>query len=132
MKIIATLLFLSAGIAQADESRCLASILFAEARGESLEGVVAVGQAAINKAKRERTHLCGLKGVHKAQPSTQMFDYYQQLASGLLRNPSNSVVKGADHWDSGKPHMPGKVTRVIGRHTFYTLQPEPEVKQKKK
>ena len=126
MKFIAVLLLLSARVAQADESRCLASIMYAEARGESVEGAVAVGQAAMNKAEREDATLCGLRGVHKHQPPKTMLEYYLSLARQLLKNPSDSVVKGADHWDSGKPHMPGKVTRVIGGHTFYTLQPEPE------
>ena len=122
MKLVALLLFLASGAARGDEAECLADIMYQEARGESLEGVVAIGQAAIQKAKRERSGVCKLKGVKRQRPHRQIVDYYTTLARQLISKPSISVSLGADHWDKGKPHLPGKVTRSIGKHTFYVLE----------
>lgn len=113
--------------AYAGEPECLRDILNAESRGETIEGVVGLGQSAIKKANDERSTLCNLKGVKRKQPIKEMAEYYLTLARHIINNPSTSVSKGADHWEVGtRPHLPGKVTRIIGNHVFYTLQPARE------
>lgn len=116
------MLLLIPAIVQGGEKECLSSILYAEARGEPLEGIVAVGQTAISKANREHTTVCGLKGVQRLTPNKNMIDYYVSLAHQLIIKPSTSISRGADHWDVGRPHMPGYITRHIGHHTFYILK----------
>lgn len=113
--------------AYAGEPECLRDILNAESRGEPIEGVVAVGQSAIKKANNENTSVCDLKGVQRKHPVKEMAEYYLTLARHIINNPSTSVSKGADHWEVGtRPHLPGKVTRIIDNHVFYTLQPTRE------
>lgn len=123
MKVWAVVLCLYASTVQANEALCLADILYAEARGESIEGVAAVGQAAIKKAKIEHTTLCKLQGVTRLTPSAVMLEYFTSMASHLLTHPKESISKGASHWERGtKPHLPGTVRRHIGKHIFYELR----------
>lgn len=118
---LAVILMLLAGTVRADEAKCLASVMYAEARGESVEGVVAIGQATMAKASREEKTICRLPGVKRLTPPTPVLEYYLALAKQLVKTPKHSVAKGADHWGVGKPRLPGRITRVIGDHTFYVL-----------
>jgi hypothetical protein len=123
MKGWAIVLCLCAGAVQANEAHCLGEILYAEARGESIEGVAAVGQAAIKKARIEHTTVCRVKGVTRLTPSQNLLEYYTSMASHLLEHPKETVSKGASHWERGtKPHLPGIVRRHIGKHIFYELR----------
>ena len=122
MKTALIILTLWAKAAVGDEANCLASIMHAEAQGESLEGLVAIGQSSIKKARLEKTTLCKLKGVHRLTPSKSMVEYYVSVANHLLKNPKETISLGSTHWDKGKPHMPGIIRRVVGRHTFYELK----------
>jgi len=122
MKLIAVALSMWAGLATAGEAECLASIMYSEARGESYEGVIAIGQASLKKAQIDKTTVCKLKGVTRLTPEKTMLEYYVSVANHLIKNPKESVSKGASHWDAGKPHMPGVIRRVIGKHTLYELK----------
>ena len=127
MKVLAYCLLLVSVVSRADEAQCLASIMYAEARGESTEGVVAVGQASVNRATNQHTTVCKITGVQRREPAQSMIDYYVGLARSLLMHKSQSVVHGADSWErSKKPSFPGKITRRVGDHTFYILQPTGE------
>lgn len=118
---------LSADRAFANEPVCLARILHAESRGESLEGLVSVGQSAITRAEDQDTNLCDVAGVHKSKPGKTMAQYYLALAKELLAHPSTAVSRGADSWNTGdKPAHPGKVTRHIDNHTFYIMSAKGE------
>jgi len=119
MKALLVVLSVMTRVATAGEPECLASILWSESRGESLEGVVAIGQASIKKAKKENSTLCKLRGITRLTPSKPMLEYYVSVANHLLSHPKETVSNGASHWDKGKPHMPGSIRRVIGKHTFY-------------
>lgn len=105
----------------ADQTHCLARIMYAEARGEPLEGVIAVGQAASN-----RGNPCEITGVKRREPTKTLLEYYRALASQILRSKTD-IVTGADSWNTGtKPAYKGDVTRQIGKHVFYVLRAEPE------
>lgn len=120
LTILAALMLSAAAIA--DEKSCLAATMYAESRSESIEHNVVIGQAAIQKAKKESTTLCRLKGVKKLTPDSKVKPYYEQLASKLIKEKSTHLSKGADHWNQGvKPALPGKVTRQINNHVFYVL-----------
>jgi len=56
--LILTIAFLLPMPTQVSEERCLAKIIFAESRGESIEGAIAVGQATVNRAKRTGKAIC--------------------------------------------------------------------------
>lgn len=102
-----------------DEAKCLAQIMWSEARGESVEGVVAIGQATINRANGKS--ICSVSGVTRKKPIPAMQDYYRALAKQIL-STKNDIVKGADSWNTGKkPAYKGEVTRIIGGHVFYVM-----------
>lgn len=107
--------------ALANEAQCLANIMYAESRGENFEGVIAVAQAAVNRAKALDKKLCFLPGVHSKKPSALLNDYYVMIAKQALKPAKqHDIVKGADSWNTGKkPRQPGSITRVIGEHVFY-------------
>lgn len=105
-----------------DDATCLARIMNAESKGESFEGVIAAGQAAITRAEDQDANLCDVGGVHRSRPHKSMAAYYLALARELLTHPSTSISKGADSWNTGKkPAHPGKITRHIDGHVFYIL-----------
>lgn len=107
--------------ATADQSDCLAKIMYAEARGEPFEGVIAVGTAAVN-----RGNPCEITGVKRKQPVKTLLEYYKSLARQILASKTD-IVKGADSWNRGiKPAYKGEITRHIGEHTFYILKAEAE------
>ncbi len=120
-------LILSGSKAFAGEAECLRDIMNAEARGQTFTGVVGIGQAAMAKARVERSTLCKLGGVHRKSPAREMAEYYLTLARHLIAHPSESVSQGADHWNTGKrPAYNGKVTRQLDDHVLYVLAPVKE------
>ncbi len=107
------------------EVDCMVKILHAESQGESIEGMVAIGQSVINRSVRQNQSICQISGVSKRKPPMSMLAYYKALAASLIANASNSVARGADSWNTGrKPHQPGDITRIIGGHTFYVAKAE--------
>lgn len=121
MKILTLLFLLTSSATRADETHCLARIMYSEARGESLEGVTAVGEAVIN-----RGNPCTVKGVTRKEPPKTMLEYYKALARQIL-NGKTDIVRGADSWNRGtKPAYRGNVTRQVGDHVFYILKAETE------
>ena len=111
--------------ASASDTDCLVRIMHAEARGESLEGLIAVGQATLNRANKQGVNVCQLSGVTKRKPPMGMMQYYKALAASLIASASNSVAKGADSWNTGtKPRQPGNITRIIDGHVFYVAKAE--------
>ena len=118
---------MSGGKAFADDATCLARILNAESRGESFEGLIATGQAAITRADDQDVNLCDVRGIHRTRPVQSMAQYYLALARELLTHRSTSISKGADSWNTGsKPAHAGTVTRHIDNHTFYILKAKGE------
>lgn len=120
MKALIMMLLLMPAITKASEIECLANIMFSEARGESVEGVIAVGHASINRSKVSKHTICNLKGVTKRQVPKEVKGSYVALAKSALS--TKSVVGKADSWERGViPHRAGSITRRIGKHVFYQM-----------
>lgn len=119
--LILTIAFLIPISAQANEEGCLAKIIFAESRGESIEGAIAVGQATVNRAKRTGKAICKLSGVSRLTPPRNLMAHYTALAQSVMRG-KDSIVKNSDSWNTGtKPSSNGKIVRQIGGHVFYVM-----------
>jgi len=119
MKVLALLLVLLPTLSSAGEKECLAAIMVSEASGESLEGLVAVAQASINRAKATRRAVCNIKGVTRKSPPADLAEYYRALAESILKG-GKSIVGAADSWERSRiPKYAGKITRRIEHHTFY-------------
>jgi len=119
MKVLALLLVLLPTLSQAGEKECLASIMASEASGESLEGLVAIAQASINRAKITKRTVCSIKGVTRKSPPADLAVYYYDIAAVALAG-GKSIVGAADSWERSKvPKYAGKITRRIQNHTFY-------------
>lgn len=101
----------------ANDIDCLSSIMYSEARGESIEGAIAVGEATVNRAAG--SSICKVQGVTKKTPPATLAPYYRAISKDLLAKSSN-ITLGADGWDTGlRPRKNATITRRIGKHTFY-------------
>jgi len=119
--LILTLAFLFPMSVQASEEECLAKIMFAESRGESIEGAVAVGQATVNRAKRTGKTICKLTGVARLTPPRNLKNHYTVLAKSVMEG-KESIVRNSDSWNTGtKPKRAGEIVRQIGGHVFYVM-----------
>jgi len=119
--LILTIAFLFPISAQASEEGCLAKIIFAESRGESIEGAIAVGQATVNRAKRIGKAICRLTGVSRLTPPRNLMAHYTALAKSVMGG-KDSTVRNSDSWNTGtKPRHAGEVVRHIGGHVFYVM-----------
>jgi len=106
-------------VSHGSESECLARIMHSEASGEALEGLIAVGQASINRSKATKKSVCNIRGVTRKNPPPIIAKYYLNLAGAIL-DGGVSIVGAADSWDRDKtPRYAGKITRRIQHHTFY-------------
>ena len=122
MKILVLVLILFPVLALSSESECLAAIMHSEASGESLEGLIAVAQASINRSKATNRSLCSIRGVTRKKPPQNIAQHYNALAQSIL-NGGASIVGRADSWErSRRPKYAGKITRFIGKHTFYVMK----------
>lgn len=119
-KLLLTLL-LATGTVHADEATCLSKILYAEAESESIEGVIAVGEASIARSKKTHKSICKVKGVARKNPPKRLAHYWVTLAKSVLNDKQAPITKGADSWERGKPSFKGEITRKIGAHTFYVM-----------
>lgn len=123
--ILLALLYSQASLG--DEHSCLAKVLYAEAKGASLEGTLVVGECMLNRAENQGRSVCTTSGVERKTPPKNLFDYYKALAKQLLKSEKRSLAKGCDSWNAGtKPNHPGKVTRQIDGQVFYVLKPTAE------
>ena len=125
-----------------DECLKLAEVLYFEARGETKEGIIAVGQVVLNRTARagdtiiaivdkKRTvknkticqfsYVCdALNGKSKKIKN----DHLKVIAQGLLDNKYPDYAKGADHFFNVAIEAPSwakNMTHVasIGAHMFY-------------
>ncbi|MGZ8157588.1 MAG: hypothetical protein ACXWT1_00355 [Methylobacter sp.] len=119
--LILTIAFLLPMPAQATEEGCLAKIIYAESRGESIEGAIAVGQATVNRSKRIGKSICKLTGVSRLTPPRNLKTHYTALAKSVM-DGKDSIVRNSDSWNTGtKPRSSGEVVRQIGGHVFYVM-----------
>ncbi|MGZ7118223.1 MAG: hypothetical protein ACXVH2_00790 [Methanobacterium sp.] len=105
--------------------QCLSKILFAEAENQSIEGIVALGESAINRAKRTKLSLCKIHGVKRKEPDERLRKKWDAVARSIINEHKPSVITKADSWNLGKvPGHNGKIERVIQNHVFYTMRGE--------
>jgi hypothetical protein len=127
----------SAGAPLTDEANCIAVAVYHEARGESLEGQIAVAKVIMNRAASGKypTSWCGVvkqpwqfSFVHHGQfPSVDQASDAWHKAIGVTRlavaNAVPSVPTGCMwyHADYVAPRWRNNLTRVekIGAHIFY-------------
>jgi hypothetical protein len=127
----------SAGAPLTDEANCIAVAVYHEARGESLEGQMAVAKVIMNRAASGKypTSWCGVvkqpwqfSFVHHGQfPSVDQASDAWHKAIGVTRlavaNAVPSVPTGCMwyHADYVAPRWRNNLTRVekIGAHIFY-------------
>ena len=120
MKILGLVLILFPVLALSSESECLAAIMHSEASGESLEGLIAVAQASINRSKATKRPICSIRGVTRKKLPPKIASHYIALAQSAL-NGGESIVGKADSWERSRiPRYAGRINRRIGHHTFYT------------
>lgn len=124
LRIFALCTLLLSTSANANESlKCLANILYNESRGESFRGAIAVGQAAIRRARNNNVSVCKVKADLKPIRSNTDNKLYYKLAQTLWYGDLPAVAGDSDSWNAGvKPAYKGRVNAVIGKHVFYTME----------
>lgn len=122
----------SADVAEDAELRCLANAVYFEARGEPLEGQLAVAQAIINRVESGRyaKSLCGVIN----QPGQFSFDRRRTPTAGSDWRTAQAIARIAvdDMWHDVTPRAvsfhaarlsPGWKGKIriaqIGNHVFY-------------
>ena len=122
MKVIALMLILLPVLASGNPSICIAEIMHSEAGGESLEGLIAVAQASLNRSKVTNTPVCHVKGATRKKLPFNLAPHYMALAQSII-NSKISIIGKADSWERSKhPRLAGHITRRIGKHTFYIMK----------
>ncbi|WP_017668685.1 cell wall hydrolase [Sandarakinorhabdus sp. AAP62] len=120
-----------AGLASASELDCLATAVWFESRGETLEGQLAVAQAVVNRAKSGRWGK-GVCGVIKAprqfnfnasrvQRSTATFTTALAVARIAAAGLWHDIAEGAHSFHAARLNPGWRLARVarIGNHVFY-------------
>ena len=121
-KIILSSILLIPGItyAQSNQVKCLADIIYSEARGENKTGMLAVAHASLNRSKRSGLPVCYIKGVTRKPPNKALKPFFYNLARLSLH--THSTIGTADSWNVSKiPHDRGKKVKTIGKHVFYIM-----------
>lgn len=111
---------------------CLALNIHFEARGEPIEGQLAVAHVTINRAQNNHTHICHevfKKGQfswtrHRYSiPKGPEWEKSKRIAVMSLESPDS--IRGATHFFNPKKCHPGaivigkKKVAKIGNHVFY-------------
>jgi hypothetical protein len=129
------------------ERRCLATAIYFEARGEPLQGQIAVGQVIMNRVRSPQfpETICGVVYQGQMAPGCQFSfacdgktdtpknDYHWKLAQKLARRITSGEVWLPDigystfyHADYVSPHWKSAMNKIdsIGRHIFYKKRNE--------
>ena len=128
------------------EIACLAEAIYFEARGENVEGQIAVAETILNRVASDRypNTVCDVveEGVDDVNPKKHQcqFSYncdgeaeiiterktyedIRKLASAMMSGSKLQITDGATHYHSVdvRPHWASKFKRTasIGRHLFY-------------
>jgi N-acetylmuramoyl-L-alanine amidase len=117
------------------EMRCLAGAIYFEARGETLEGQLAVGRVIVNRAKSGRfpTSYCGvvyqpsqfsfIRG--RSMPSVRegSADWHEAVAVAQIANEGTwkSPARGALFFHAARVSPKWRLTRLaqVDNHVFY-------------
>ncbi len=109
-------------VSNSSEAQCLADIMHSESSGESIEGLIAVAQASINRSIATKRPICLIRGVTRKKPPQNIAKHYVALAQSIL-DGGVSIVGKADSWErSRRPKYACKITRRIEHHTFYVMK----------
>lgn len=132
-----------------DECMKLAEVLYFEARGESKEGIIAVGQVVLNRTARAGNTIVAVvdKKTTIKNKTVCQFSYMCEvveekiraikndslkvIAQGLLDKKYPDYAKGADHFFNSSVEAPSwsknmTQVNVIGSHLFYDSTRETE------
>ena len=102
---------------------CLASVIYAEARGEPIDGQIAVGQVVINRVEDPRwpDDICSVvtddEQFAYLTPDQRTLD----LARRIINEDFDDFAEGATHFYSGSEPWWAKHMDLIGEingHTF--------------
>ena len=116
--IVVTFIVLSATDVEAGERDCLSKIAYAESRGESVLGTMAVMHSAVNHARQIKSSVCKVPAVQLSIPDN-LRQAYLSLAGLVLRGGNPDPSNGSNSWRSkGGKAKGGKVTAHIGKHRF--------------
>lgn len=109
--------------AQSNEADCLSKVMYAEARGASIEGTMIVGECTLTRAAKQSRSICAITGVKRKSPPAALATYYASLSKTLIDNPTTRLSKGCDSWNRGtRPHLKGRVTRHADGQVFYVMK----------
>lgn len=100
---------------------CLASVIYAEARGEPLTGQLAVAHVLLTRAGHDPQNICTEARRPRQFASLPPSPEFTQLAADILNNPGDDPTEGANHFHSGPlPYWAHHMTRTatIGGHFF--------------
>jgi len=105
----------------ANEVKCLSEIMYSEAQGEPVTGLIAVAEASVNRSKNQKRKVCAITGVTRKTVPKALQSHYQSLAGNVVRLQTNDQAKNADSWEARLPRNKGKITARIGKHYFYKM-----------
>lgn len=120
MKKLLIMALLSSNV-QANEIKCLSEIMYSEAQGEPVTGLIAVAEASVNRSKNQKRKVCAITGVTRKQVPKALQSHYQSIAGNVVKLQTNDQAKNADSWEARLPRNKGKITAKIGRHYFYKV-----------
>ena len=120
MKKLLIMALLSSNV-QSNEIKCLSEIMFSEAQGEPVTGLIAVAEASVNRSKAQKRAVCKITGVTRKQVPKALQSHYQSIAGNVVKLQSNDMAKNADSWEARLPRNKGKITARIGKHYFYKV-----------
>ena len=116
-----------------EAAACLAMAIWGEARGESLQGQIAVGQVVMERVRDRRwpNTVCGVvyqphqfQGVTRNLHLQTGWHKLRPLAEAIIKGLFVEVAPGANHFVGTKAYKPKwtkrmKISAVIGGHVFY-------------
>lgn len=102
---------------------CLASVIFAEARGEPVDGQIAVAQVVINRVEQPYwpNTICEVAYQERQFANLPPDQKSIKLAVQILNHEYDDFVDGATHFFSGPSPWWAKKLKLVGQisgHTF--------------
>lgn len=103
---------------------CLSSVIHHEAKGEPLNGQIAVAQVVVNRVNSGKfpSTVCGVvkqRGQFSWIGKKPMTLAKEKLAREVLEGKHKNNVRGALYFTNVSVWFKRKVLYVIGRHRFY-------------
>jgi spore germination cell wall hydrolase CwlJ-like protein len=137
------LLLAAPGMTATFEERLIAGVLMAEARGEGVVGMTAVGEVIANRARKRQMppglivqQPCQFSPLNRAQPYELIKRYEKmplyrealRIAATVIQTPAElpGLTAGADHFERIGAPVPywalgRRPVAVVGGHRFWLL-----------